>query len=92
MRAVVVERPGIGRAAAAYTIGIGGHVSGAASQTDGAVSAIKVAAGIVPTVAVGASVAVMLAYRLLEKAFRTIGAELAERRVPITTTPIAEAT
>jgi glucuronide carrier protein len=85
---------GIGGAAAEYTIGIGGHVSGAASQTDGAVSAIKVAAGIVPTVAVGAAVAVMLAYPLPEKAFRTNVAELAELRVgsPITATPIAEAT
>jgi Alcohol dehydrogenase GroES-like domain len=44
------------------------------------------------TVAVGGSVAAMLAYPLPEKAFRTIVAELAERRVPITATPTAEAT
>ena len=71
---------GIGGAAAAYTIGIGGYVSGAAGQTDAAVASIKIAAGIVPAVAVAAAVAVMLAYPLTEKAFRAVVAELAERR------------
>ena len=71
---------GIGGAAAAYTIGIGGYVSGAATQTDAAVTSIKVAAGIVPAVAVAAATAVMLAYPLTEKAFRAVVAELAERR------------
>jgi glucuronide carrier protein len=71
---------GIGGAAAAYTIGIGGYVSGAASQTDAAVTSIKIAAGIVPAVAVAAATAVMLAYPLTEKAFRAVVAELAERR------------
>jgi glucuronide carrier protein len=71
---------GIGGAAAAYTIGLGGYVSGAGRQTDAAVSSIKVAAGIVPAVAVAAAVAVMLAYPLSEKAFRAVVAELAERR------------
>jgi len=71
---------GIGGAAAAYTIGIGGYVSGAATQTDAAVASIKVAAGLVPAVAIGAAVAVMLAYPLTERAFRNVVAELAERR------------
>jgi glucuronide carrier protein len=71
---------GIGGAAAAYTIGLGGYVSGAASQTDAAVASIKVAAGIVPAVAVAAAAAVMLAYPLTEKAFRGVVAELAARR------------
>ena len=71
---------GIGGAAAAYTIGLGGYVSGAATQSDAAVTSIRVAAGIVPAVAVAAAVAVMLTYPLTERAFRTIVAELAERR------------
>jgi glucuronide carrier protein len=71
---------GVGGAAAAYTIGIGGYISGAAAQTDTAVASIRIAAGIVPAVAVAAAVAVMLAYPLTEKAFRTVVAELAERR------------
>jgi glucuronide carrier protein len=71
---------GIGGAAAAYTIGLGGYVSGAASQSDAAVRSIKIAAGIVPAVSVAAAVAVMLAYPLTEQAFRRVVAELAERR------------
>jgi glucuronide carrier protein len=71
---------GIGGAAAAYTIGIGGYVSGAADQTDAAVTSIKIAAGIVPAVAVAAATAVMLVYPLTEQAFRTVVGELAERR------------
>ena len=39
---------GIGGAAAAYTIGLGGYVSGAATQTDGALTSIRVAAGSLP--------------------------------------------
>jgi glucuronide carrier protein len=71
---------GIGGAAAAYTIGLGGYVSGAATQSDAAVTSIRVAAGVVPAFAVAAAAAVMLAYPLTEKAFRTLVAELAERR------------
>jgi glucuronide carrier protein len=71
---------GIGGAAAAYTLGIGGYVSGAATQTHAAVTSIKVAAGVVPAVAVAGAVGVMLAYPLTEKAFRAVVAELAERR------------
>lgn len=71
---------GIGGAAAAYTIGLGGYISGAAAQSDGAVTSIRVAAGIVPAVAVAAAAAVMLTYPLTEKVFRDLVAELAERR------------
>jgi glucuronide carrier protein len=71
---------GIGGAAAAYTIGIGGYVSGAATQTGSAVTSIRIAAGIVPAVAVVAAVAVMLAYPLTEQAFRAVVADLAQRR------------
>jgi glucuronide carrier protein len=71
---------GIGGAAAAYTIGFGGYVSGVATQSDAALTSIRVAAGIVPAVAVAAATAVMLAYPLTEQVFRSTVAELAERR------------
>jgi glucuronide carrier protein len=71
---------GIGGAAAAYTIGFGGYVSGVATQSDAALASIRVAAGIVPAVAVAAATAVMLAYPLTEQVFRSTVAELAERR------------
>jgi glucuronide carrier protein len=71
---------GVGGAAAAYTIGIGGYVSGAATQTDAAVTSIKIAAGVVPAVAVGAAALVMFSYPLTEQAFRAVVAELARRR------------
>jgi glucuronide carrier protein len=71
---------GIGGAAAAYTIGFGGYVSGVATQSDAALTSIRVAAGIVPAIAVAAATAVMLAYPLTEQVFRTTVAELAERR------------
>jgi glucuronide carrier protein len=71
---------GIGGAAAAFTIGLGGYVSGAATKSDAAVNSIRVAAGAVPTVAILAATAVMLAYPLTEKAFRRMVAEVADRR------------
>ena len=71
---------GVGGAAAAYTIGLGGYVSGSAEQTGDAVTSIRVAIGIVPAVVILAATAVMLAYPLTEKAFRRMVAEVAERR------------
>jgi glucuronide carrier protein len=71
---------GVGGAAAAFTIGLGGYVSGATSQTDAAVTSIKVAAGAVPAAALLAATAIMTAYPLTEKAFRALVAEVAERR------------
>jgi glucuronide carrier protein len=71
---------GVGGAAAAWTIGIGGYVSGAASQSDAALTSIRVAAGALPAVTVMAAAGVMLAYPLTEKAVREMVGELAERR------------
>ena len=82
---------GIGGAAAAYTIGIGGYVSGAASQTDSAVASIKIAAGVVPAVAIAAAVAVMLVYPLTETVFRGVVADLAERHADRAPSPPAVA-
>ena len=71
---------GIGGAVAAYTIGLGGYVSGATAQTGSALTSIRVAAGIIPAALVLAAAAVMLVYPLTERAFRAIIAEMAERR------------
>jgi glucuronide carrier protein len=71
---------GIGGAAAAYMIGLGGYVSGAATQSAGAETAVRIAAGGLPAVLFLASVAVMFVYPLTEKVFRTLIAEMAEQR------------
>jgi glucuronide carrier protein len=83
---------GVGGAAAAYTIGLGGYVSGASSQTDAAVASVRVAAGGVPAVTLLAAGAVMLAYPVTEKAFRGIVAEIAERRASAAVTPTGSTT
>jgi len=72
---------GVGGALAAYTIGLGGYISGSHTQTDAAVTSIRVAAGAVPAALVLGAAAVMLAYPLTEKAFRVLVAEMAQRRV-----------
>jgi glucuronide carrier protein len=70
----------IGAASAAYAIGLGGYVAGAASQPGSAVDAIKFTAGIVPAVFVLVAVAIMAAYPLTETKFREIVRDVAERR------------
>jgi glucuronide carrier protein len=71
---------GVGGALAAYTIGLGGYVSGASSQSDAALTSIRVAAGALPAAVILAAAAVMLAYPLTEQGVRDMVAELAERR------------
>ena len=71
----------IGAAAASYTIGLGGYVSSAATQPDDAVTAIRLAAGVVPAAFILGAIAVMSAYPLTEQRFREIVREVAERRV-----------
>ena len=71
---------GIGGAAAAYTIGLGGYVSGAAARpTRRSPRSGSPPASSRPLVILGAT-PVMLAYPLTEKAFRDMVAEMAQRR------------
>ena len=70
----------VGGALAAYAIGLGGYISGAARQTDDAVTSIRIAAGGVPAAMILTGTAVMLACPLTERAFRGMVAELADRR------------
>jgi glucuronide carrier protein len=71
---------GVGGAAAAYTIGLGGYISGGGAQTDAAVTSIRVAAGFLPAIVILCATALMLTYPLTEKAFRGLVADLAQRR------------
>jgi glucuronide carrier protein len=71
---------GIGAALAAFTIGLGGYVEGAATQPGSAVDAIKVGAGLVPAGFIVIAVIIMVAYPLTEDTFRRIVREVAERR------------
>jgi glucuronide carrier protein len=71
---------GVGGAAAAFTIGLGGYVSGGAGQSDAALTSIRIAAGAVPAVVILAASAVMLTYPLTEDALRKMVGEIAERR------------
>jgi glucuronide carrier protein len=71
----------LGGAAAAYTIGLGGYISGkGVVQTDSAKTAIKVAAGILPAGLILLALALMLIYPLTERVFRDVVAEVATRR------------
>lgn len=71
---------GVGGAAAAFTIGLGGYVSGAAGQSDAALTSIRIAAGAVPAIVILAASAVMLTYPLTEESLRKMVGEVAERR------------
>jgi glucuronide carrier protein len=72
----------VGGAAAAYTLGFGGYVSGkGVVQTESAIQSIKLAAGVVPAAFVVLSLAIMAIYPLTEARFREIVRETAERRV-----------
>ena len=71
---------GVGGGVAAYTIGLGGYVSGAASQSDGALTAIRLAAGGIPALVILGAAAVMIAYPLTEERLRDMVGEVAERR------------
>jgi glucuronide carrier protein len=70
----------VGAAAASYTIGLGGYVSGAASQPEAATHAIRVAAGVVPAVFFVGAIAAISAYPLTQERFQRLVAELAQRR------------
>jgi glucuronide carrier protein len=72
----------LGGAAAAYTLGFGGYVSGKnAVESDTAVHAVKIAAGFVPAAFVVLALVVMAIYPLTEARFREIVRETAERRL-----------
>lgn len=75
---------GVGGAIAAYTISIGGYAASARIQTHSALQSIRIAAGGLPAVLILVATAAMVAYPLTEKAFRTLIADIAQRRTDAT--------
>lgn len=71
---------GIGAGLAAWGIGVGGYISGAQTQSEGAVWALRFTAGALPAVCLAIAAAVMLAYPLTEQAFSAIIVGIANRR------------
>jgi glucuronide carrier protein len=72
----------LGGAAAAYTLGFGGYVSGKnAVESASAVHAVKLAAGFVPAAFVVLALLIMAVYPLTEARFREIVRETAARRI-----------
>lgn len=71
---------GVGAAVAAFVIGVGGYVAHSATQPDGAIDAIKIAAGAVPAGFILVALAVIVFYPLSEARFRDIVRQVAARR------------
>jgi glucuronide carrier protein len=71
---------GIGGGLAAFGIGVGGYVAGAATQSPGAVDAIRYLTGLGPALFVAIAAAIMLAYPLTEDRFQQVVREIAFRR------------
>jgi glucuronide carrier protein len=70
----------IGGAVAAYVIAFGGYVGGAKVQSEGAVDAIRIAAGLVPAAFILIGIAIFFRYPPTEQAFTRMVAETAQRR------------
>jgi glucuronide carrier protein len=71
---------GIGGGLAAFGIGVGGYVAGAATQSQGAIDSIRYITGFGPALFVGIGAAIMLAYPLTEERFQEVVREIAFRR------------
>jgi glucuronide carrier protein len=70
----------LGGAAGAYALSLGGYVAKAPEQTDGALTAIRAAAGLVPAGFALLAALIMLTYPLTESRFAQIVGEVRERR------------
>jgi glucuronide carrier protein len=71
---------GIGGGIAAFGIGVGGYVAGAATQSSRALDAIRYITGFGPALFVGVGAAIMLAHPLTEERFGEVVREIAFRR------------
>jgi len=70
----------VGGAAAAFAIGLGGYVGGAATQSESAISAIRYASGFVPALFIVVGIAIFFRYPLTEETYGQMVAETAARR------------
>jgi glucuronide carrier protein len=80
----------IGGAAAAYGLGLVGYLAGADQQSAATQDGIRYIAGFVPAIFIAIGVAIMLAYPLTEKSFRTMVDDVAARRAAKTATAAAD--
>jgi glucuronide carrier protein len=71
---------GLGGALAAWGIGIGGYIAGAASQSDEALDTIRYVTGFAPALFVAVGAAIMIVYPLTEERFQELVGEVAARR------------
>jgi len=70
----------IGGAVAAYVIAFGGYVGGSVTQSEGALDAIRYAAGFIPAAFILIGIAIFFRYPLTEQTFTRMVAETAARR------------
>jgi glucuronide carrier protein len=70
----------VGGAAAAYTIALGGYIAGSRTQSEGAIDAIRWAAGYIPAFFIIIAIAIMAIYPLTEQKFQEIVRDVAARR------------
>jgi glucuronide carrier protein len=70
----------VGGAAAAFAIGLGGYVGGAATQSESAISTIRYASGFVPAFFIVVGIAIFYRYPLTEETYGQMVAETAARR------------
>ncbi|GAA5058733.1 glucuronide carrier protein [Thermocatellispora tengchongensis] len=70
----------LGAAAGAYALALGGYAAQAAQQSEGALTAIRFAAGAAPAVTALLAIAIMWFYPLTERRFAEIVTEVAQRR------------
>ncbi|NJC71351.1 MFS transporter [Planosporangium thailandense] len=71
---------GVGGAAAAYALGLGGYIAGARVQPRGAITTIRLGAGALTAAFVALAILIILAYPITEKVLRGMVTELAQRR------------
>ncbi|MGC9666131.1 glycoside-pentoside-hexuronide (GPH):cation symporter [Planosporangium sp. 12N6] len=70
---------GVGGAAAAYAIGLGGYIAGARIQPGGAITTIRLGAGALTAAFVALATLVILPYPITEKVLRGMVTDLAQR-------------
>jgi glucuronide carrier protein len=78
----------VGGAVAAYVIAFGGYVGGSVAQTEGALDAIRYAAGFIPAVFILIGIAIFFRYPLTEQTFTRMVAETAARRAARAADPV----
>ncbi|MGA5298955.1 glucuronide transporter [Nucisporomicrobium flavum] len=77
----------VGGAVAAFAIALGGYVGGSATQSQGALDAIRYASGFIPVVFIAIGILIFFRYPLTERTFATMVAETQARRLAAAARP-----